>query len=95
MVLGPMSDGAPQPPAAPAPQAEPKAPKFRIDWPLRIGAQLIPAIWVWKLYGCMQLMDCSDPTPQERLTAHAILAGLVAFGVEIILLVNRSLDAME
>lgn len=78
------------------PQPDPPAkPKFRWAWPLRIGAQLVPAIWVWKLYGCMQLMDCSDPDPMERLQAHAILAGTVAFGVEIILLVNRSLDAME
>ncbi len=75
--------------------APPSPPKFRWAWPVRIGLQLVPAIWVWKLYGCMQMMDCSDPTLEERLTVHAILAALVAFGVEIVLLVNRSLDAME
>jgi hypothetical protein len=78
---------APVPPAAP--------PRFRWAWPLRISAQIVPALWVWKLYGCMQLMDCSDPTPVERLTAHAILAAIVAFLVELVLLVNRTLDAME
>ena len=76
-------------------RSEPTAPKFRWAWPLRFSAQVIPAVWVWKFYGCMQMMDCSDPTHSERLVAHALLAGLVAFGVEIILLVNRALDAME
>jgi hypothetical protein len=69
--------------------------KFRWGWPVRIAAQIIPAVWVWKLYGCMQLMDCSGPTDAERWTAHAILAGLVAFAVEVVILVDRSLDAME
>jgi len=71
------------------------APKVRWAWPLRISAQILPALFVWKFYGCMQLMDCSDPTHSERLVAYALLGGLVAFGVEIILLVNRALDAME
>jgi hypothetical protein len=75
--------------------SEHATPKFRWAWPLRISAQIVPGVWVWKLYGCMQMMDCSDPTHSERLIAHALLAGLVAFGVEIILLVNRALDSME
>jgi hypothetical protein len=58
-------------------------------WPLRIGAQVVVLLWVWKLYGCMQLEDCSDHPADARMKVHLFLAVMVFVSIEGILLVNR------
>lgn len=58
-------------------------------WPLRLGAQVVVLLWVWKLYGCMQLEDCSDHPADARLKVHLMLAVMVFVSIEGILLVNR------
>ena len=73
-------------------ELEARPPRPWWAWPLRIATQLGVTIWVWKLYTCMQLQDCSDPTLKDRLTVHFAVALMAAFGIEVILLVNRVLD---
>ena len=71
----------------------PRPPRPFWAWPLRIGAQLVPAIWIWKFWGCMQMdVDCAEPTRQNQMIAQAILFVLVAASVEFILIINRALD---
>ena len=72
-------------PAPVAPRPRPAA----WVWPLRIGAQVVVLLWVWKLYGCMQLEDCSDHPADARLKVHLMLAAMVFVSIEGILLVNR------
>ncbi|MGB1700796.1 MAG: hypothetical protein ACPHRO_12625 [Nannocystaceae bacterium] len=71
-------------PVTPPPGAKPKW-----IWPLRIGAQVLVLLWVWKLYGCMQLEDCSDHPADSRMKVHLFLAVMVFVCIEGILLVNR------
>ena len=69
------------------PHAPPPTPRW--VWPLRIGAQVVVLLWVWKLYGCMQLEDCSDHPADARVKVHLFLAVMVFVSIEGILLVNR------
>ena len=79
----------PDQPARASEQPPPPAKPARWVWPLRIGAQVVVLLWVWKLYGCMQLADCSDHPPEARMKVHMLLAVMVFASIEGILLVNR------
>ena len=78
---------APQPQEPTSESAAKRSPSW--VWPLRIGAQVLVLLWVWKLYGCMQLEDCSDHPADARMKVHLVLAAMVFISIEGILLVNK------